>query len=174
MNILSKLFTHDKPEQPWTLHHIRKQVTSLLDRWSEFDTIEEIDEELLRKIVNYQIKNANQKPFFVIGANSIKKKEWFDIWKIDEMTQGNWYMLVNPNWTTHLIIVKDEGWIRFDKEKRILVNECKNWNAWGYGGWTFQWDKFNSKNQVIYSSIPISTLIGILAETLTPIQTTSF
>ncbi len=142
---------------------VETEVSKIIGEWLDTEIIQSVWLGELKKILEYRFSGSNTKPFFIIWSDSIKQKTWFTYELTRVMPDENWYMLVNPVGTSHIILPTKKQWIRFNGTRQIIQSEC-NWDAWSYGWWTFQSDKFTSRNHVIYSTISPETIMQITNE----------
>ncbi len=95
-----------------------KALSKESDDISPFDLDEfypHITAKELEKILWYNFSGKNRWRFLIIGDEIYSDTRPFNPKEIDEIGKSMWIMIVNPNWTSHILIPTLQRWVTFDK-----------------------------------------------------------
>lgn len=165
MNLLPEWIHYRLEEAQAVLYKlaVRLRIVSVMTK-SGFDIDDchdSLDREELQDIIWYNMVWQNKRKFFIVWW-TIMRRKWYQLEDVDAMREADWYMLVDPHGTTRLILVQKELDIWFNWKGAIQSHKCEKWDAWWEWRWTFQVDKFSSKNPIIPSELTVEEVLQIL------------
>ncbi len=142
----------------WKNLWFAQKSADILSDWFDISKVDQIGETELRQIFSYQFNKNSTKSFFVVYSKESKEKWKFQAEDIDTSVGSDWFILVAPSQTSHIITPK-RGWIKFNWSN-VIVLAMNRSNPWGYNGGTFQLDK-NIWVPLIYSQIPLEKMLEL-------------
>lgn len=149
----------------WKNLWFAQKAGDILSDWFDISKTTKIVESDLEKIFGYKLR-PNTRPFFIIATreSNIQKRK-FAIDDIGICYSSDWFGLIRPNDSSHIIMPSQNKWITFNAKKQCISVRVEKWKVWWLWGWTFQLDK-NIGQDIIYSGVGIKSMKELLEKTL--------
>lgn len=142
-----------------------QKTEGILSDWFDISTVTEISESDLVKIFAYKFTPGTL-PFFIISTqetNIAKRKFGSD--DVEICYSSDWFALIRPNDSSHIVIPSENKWISFNAKKQSLVHTVPDWKVWWLWWWTFQLDK-NLMKQIIHTQVSNQAMQNTLEKAL--------
>ena len=144
---------------------IHAKLLSFIESWFDISTATEISESDLVKIFAYKFTPGTL-PFFIISTqetNIAKRK--FESDDVEICHGSDWFALIRPNDSSHIVIPSENMWTSFNTKKQSIDRSVADWKVWWLWWWTFQLDK-NLMKQIIHTQVSIESMRKILTQAL--------
>lgn len=149
----------------WKNLWFAQKSEKILSDWFDLSIANEIWEEELMKIFSNRFTPGTP-PFFIISSqeSDISKRK-FGSDDVEICYSSDWFGLIRPNDSSHIVIPSENKWIAFNAKKQSFVHIVPDWKVWWLWSWTFQLDK-NIFKSVIFTPIGLKSMQTILEKTL--------
>lgn len=149
----------------WKNLWLAKKAENILSDWFDLSTANEIWEEELMKIFSNRFTPGTL-PFFIISSqgSDISKRK-FDTNDTEICYISDWFGLIRPNDSSHIVIPSESKWISFNAKKWSFVHAVPDWKVWELWWWTFQFDK-NLGKEIIHTQVSIESMQTRLTQAL--------
>lgn len=156
-NFLTSLwwFFNVRQANQWT----KEEVHRILSQWFDINHIWSIHEKQLKEILQYHFIDGTPS-FFVIGWSNKTSKDKFKGKHIDMCYESDWYTMIRPNDSSHIIFPKLEISIQYDSRNQQGLITKDDWKKWWHWWWSFQLDK-NDWKVLLYSPLNAIDTIAI-------------
>lgn len=136
----------------------QEKIISILD-WFDVDTTKDITENDLDRILRYNFLQIRQSFFIIWWTKNSPLEHRFSPEDIEKCYGANWYALIRPGDSSHIVIPSEAMWIQFDAKwnYHISSSDGRLWERWW---WAFQLDK-NINKPVCYSSLNSEQILSL-------------
>lgn len=130
---------------------IKQRVTGVLSNTFNVYTSGSVNESQLKQILQYRFKEQTPS-FFIMGWSTQDTKERFHTEHIDQCEGSEWFAMIRPNDSSHIIFPKLKIWFIYDWRSKVFEPRKTDWKEWWKWWWSFQLDK-NIGKYILHSPL---------------------